>query len=245
MAGYKSVIFNPLDNSDAASSALAAASDAGSKASTASDKASKASVAAAGVASDASDALSAASDALSKVTAASDKASKASVAAADGSNALSKITARSAVWDEASDASSKASEALSRITARSAVWDRKTMMLDFMGYSSVVADGDGMRFAIPGDLSGFNLVSCGAHVFTPPTSGVMQIRISNITAASEVLTSNLTIDATESDTVTAASQAVIDTGEDDVQTGVELRVYASDAASGAKGLQFRLGWQKP
>ena len=144
-----------------------------------------------------------------------------------------------------SDASSAASNAMSKITARSAVWDRKTIILKPMNYSSVVADGAGMRFAIPGDLSGMNLVSCGAHVFTPPTSGTMQIKISNITAASQVLTSNLTIDSTESDTVTAASQMVIDTGEDDVQTGVEYRVYASDAASGASGLEFRLGFKKP
>ena len=144
-----------------------------------------------------------------------------------------------------SDASSAASNAMSKITARSAAWDRKTMILQPMGYSSVVEDGAEHRFAIPGDLSGYNLVSCGAHAWTPPTSGTMQIKISNITAASQVLTSNMTIDSTESDTVTAASQAVIDTGEDDVQTGVELRVYASDAASGAKGLSFRLGFEKP
>jgi len=144
-----------------------------------------------------------------------------------------------------SDASSAASNAMSKITTRSAVWDRKTMILKPMDYSTAVTAGAGMRFAIPGDLSGMNLVSCGAHVFTPATSGTMQIKISNITAASQVLTSNMTIDSTEKDTVTAASQAVIDTTEDDVQTGVEYRVYASAAASGAKGLQFRLGFEKP
>jgi len=160
----------------------------------------------------------------------------------DPSDIASKASATSSV---ASDASSAASEAGSKIAARSAVWDRKTMILQPMGYSSAVADGDGHRFAIPGDLSGMDLVSCGAHVWTPATSGVMQLKISNITAASQVLTSNMTIDATESDTATAASQAVIDTAEDDVQTGVEYRVYASDAASGAKGLEFRLTWKKP
>jgi hypothetical protein len=141
--------------------------------------------------------------------------------------------------------SDAASNALSKIGDRSAIWDRKTMILKPMDFSTAVADGDGMRVAIPGDLSGFDLVSAGAHVWTPATSGTMQIRISNITAASEVLTSNMTIDSTESDTVTAASQVVIDMGEDDVQTGVEYRVYASDAASGASGLEFRLGFQRP
>jgi len=159
----------------------------------------------------------------------------------DPSDMTSKTSAASSV---ASDASSAASDAASKIVARSAVWDRKTMLIQFMGYSSAVEDGDGARFAIPGDLSGFNLVSCGAHVFTAPTSGVMKLYISNITAASQVLTSCMEIDVNEKDTITASSQAVIDTDEDDVQTGVEYRVYASDAASGAKGLEFRLGFEK-
>jgi len=146
---------------------------------------------------------------------------------------------------EVSDASSAASDVQSKVADRSAVWDRKTMLLQPMGYSSAVEDGDGHRFAIPGDLSGMNLVSCGAHVHTPPTSGVMKLYISNITAASQVLTSCMQIDVDESDTATASSQAVIDAGEDDVQTGVEYRVYASEAASGAKGLEFRLGFEKP
>ena len=238
MAGFKSMVFDPdlvATNSDVASSALGAASSA-------SDKASKASVAAAGVASVASDALSAASDALSKIVATSDKASKASQAAISAVSAASDALSKASV---ASVAAAEGSNALSKITDRSAAWDRKTIMILPMGFSSVVEDGDGIRFAIPGDLSGMNLVSVGAHVFTPPTSGVMKIYVSNITAASQVLSSEMQIDETESDTVTASSQAVIDTGEDDVQTGVEYRVYASDAASGAEGLQFRLGFEKP
>ena len=144
-----------------------------------------------------------------------------------------------------SDASSAASDAMSKIGDRSAVWDRKTMILKPMGYSSAVTDGAGMYFAIPGDLSGMDLVSCGAHVFTAPTSDVMKLYISIVTAASQVLKREMQFDETENDTATASSQAVIDTGEDDVQTGVEYRVYASEAASGAKGLEFRLGFEKP
>jgi len=158
---------------------------------------------------------------------------------------LSLVFDPSDISSVASDASSAASDALSKITARSAVWDRKVATLKPMDYSTAVADGDGMRWAIPGDLSGMDLVSCGAHVFTAPTSGVMKIYVSNITAASQVLTSEMQIDVNEKDTATASSQAVIDTTEDDVQTGVEYRVYASDAASGAKGLEFRLTFKKP
>lgn len=145
----------------------------------------------------------------------------------------------------ADDASSAASNALSKITDRSAVWDRKTFCLKPMDYSTAVEDGDGMRWTVPGDLSGMDLVSCGAHVYAAPTSGGMKMYISNITAASQVLQSEMQIDETENDTATASSATVIDTGEDDVQTGVEYRVYASDAASGASGLEFRLAFEKP
>jgi len=144
-----------------------------------------------------------------------------------------------------SDASSAASNAMSKITTRSTVWDNKTVILKALPDDSTVADGDGMKFTVPNTLSGMDLVSCGAHVYTAPTSTIMQIKISNITAASQVLTSNMTIDVNEKDTATAASAAVIDTTEDDVQTAVEYRVYASEAGSGASGLEFRLTFKKP
>jgi len=191
----------------------------------------------------ASDLASAASDAASKASNAASKASQgvlsnASAASDAGSKAL-------AASDKASKASSAASNALSRISARSAVWDRKTVVLKPMDYSTVVEDGDGMRFVVPGDLNGMDLVSVGAHVYTAPTSGVMKIYISNITTASQILSSEMQIDVSEKDTITASSAAVIDTGEDDVSTGDELRIYASDAASGASGLEVRLAFEKP
>lgn len=225
----------------------------------ASDAASKAVVAG----SDASDAASAASDAGSKASVALAKASAASVAAGKGSDASSKIAGKSATWDKASaasskvaassanwnkasDASSTASEALSRITARSAVWDKKTVILKCLDEASAVEDGDDlMRFTIPNTLSGMNLVSCGAHVYTGPTSSVMVIDIYNITSAVDMLTSAMTIDETEKDTATAASQAVINTGADGVAAGEEIRVDVTDAASGAKGLELRLTFEKP
>jgi hypothetical protein len=168
----------------------------------------------------------------SSIATASDAASAASVLASDASSA-------------ASNAISAASDALSKITARSTAWDNKTVILKVLPDDSTVADDDGIQFTIPNTLSGTNLVSCGAHVYTAPTSDVMQIYISNVTQTAQMLTSVMTIDTNETDTATAASQAVIDTGNDDVAVADVLKIYASEAGSGASGLEFRLTFKKP
>jgi len=102
-----------------------------------------------------------------------------------------------------------------------------------------------MKFTVPSVLNGMDLVSCGAHVYTGPTSTIMQLKISNITSAVQMLTSNMTIDVNEKDTKDAVSQAVINTGADGVAVGEELKAYASEAGSGASGLEFRLTFKKP
>jgi len=52
---------------------------------------------------------------------------------------------------------------------------------------------------------------------------------------------------TEKDTADAAasSVAVINTGTDGVATGEEIRIDIDDAASGARGLEIRLGFRMP
>ena len=177
----------------------------------------------------ASDASSAASDALSKATGAS-----------------SRIAESSANWNKASDASSAASEALSRITARSAVWDRKTVVLKTLAEASSVPSGDDlMRFTVPSALNGMDLISCGAHVYTAPTSNSLHIDIYNITSEGDMLTSCMKIDQDSKDTNAATSGAVINTSFDGVTTAEELRVDVTSVGSGAKGLEVRLTFKKP
>lgn len=166
----------------------------------------------------------AASDAVSKATVALSDASAASVAAASGSNAMSKVTARSSVWDT------------------------KTVVLKVYNEASAIASGDGkMYFTVPAALNGMNLVSCGGHLYTAATSGVVGVQIANVTSAVDMLSSGriLEWDATEKDTATAAasSVAVIDTAADGVATGDELRVDIDAPASGAKGLEVRLSFK--
>lgn len=154
--------------------------------------------------------------------------------------------AASAAGSAAATASDLASNAQSKITARSTVWDRKTVVLKPIAEDTVLSTTDDlMRFTVPDELSGMDLVSCGAHIYTAATSGIVTIDIYNLTDTVDMLTSAMMIDATEKDTVTAASAAVINTGEDDVSTADELRIDVTAGASGASGLEVRLIFKKP
>ena len=159
--------------------------------------------------------------------------------------------------DAASDAISKvagvsdvASNAQSKITARSATWDTKTVILKIYAEGAAIAVGDGaMYFTVPAALTGMNLTSVGGHLYTAATSGVVGVQIANVTSGVDMLSSAriLEWDVTEKDTADAAasSVAVINTANDGVVTGEEIRIDIDDAASGAKGLEVRLQFRTP
>jgi hypothetical protein len=168
----------------------------------------------------------AASDAISKIAIVSDAAS----------DALSKAYSRCAtISDAASDAGSKA-----------IVAGKRCVILKVYAEATAIAAGDGaMYFAVPGLLDGMNLVSCGGHLYTAATSGVVQVQIANVTSAVDMLTHMLEWDATEKDTATATSAASINTSNDGVAVGEEIRVDIDAAGSGAKGMEVRLTFQTP
>jgi len=158
--------------------------------------------------------------------------------------------------DAASDAQSKvatvsdaASNAQSKISARSTVWDKKTVYIKVLDESTALTAGDAkMHFRCPATLSGTNLVSCGACVFTASTSGVVQVDFRKLTSGAsgaDMLTSCMQIDATEEDTATGASSAVIDTGNDDVATATKIAIDVTAGGSGASGLDIRMTFEKP
>lgn len=112
---------------------------------------------------------------------------------------------------------------------------------------TAVADGAGdVFFRIPATLNGQNLVAVAAQVQTSGTTGTTDVQIHNVTQAADMLTTKLTIDSGETDTSTAATAAVIDTANDDVATGDQIRIDV-DAVSttAAKGLIVELTFQLP
>jgi hypothetical protein len=98
-------------------------------------------------------------------------------------------------------------------------------------------------FTIPIELNGMNLVSVGGHVYTVSSSGTPTFQIHNLTQTADMLSTVITIDANEKDSKDAATPAVIDTGNDDVATGDELRFDCDVAGTGTKGMEIRLGFR--
>lgn len=86
-------------------------------------------------------------------------------------------------------------------------------------------DGQGYLFVTP-TISGMNLVGVYARVITAGTTGTTQIQISRNRSGSlgDMLSTKLTIDSSELDSTTAASQAVINGSFDDVLTTDLLRI---------------------
>jgi len=137
--------------------------------------------------------------------------------------------------------SNAASDVSSKLTEH-----KRVVILKAYNEASAIAAGDGvMYFAVPSELSGMNLVTAGGHLYTAATSGTVQVQIRNVTSAVDMLTSKLEWDSTEKDTATAASAAVINAAADGVAEGEEIAIDIDAAASGAKGMEIRLGFQKP
>lgn len=109
-----------------------------------------------------------------------------------------------------------------------------------------ITTGDGKAyFRINSILNGYNLVAVAAHVTTASSSGNPSIAIYNVTQTADMLSTNITIDANEKDSKDATTPAVIDTNNDDVATGDELRIDIDGAGTGTKGLIVELTFQLP
>jgi len=108
-------------------------------------------------------------------------------------------------------------------------------------------DGAGdLFFRIPSVLNGFDLVAVAACCQTAGTTGTMDIQIHNVTQAADMLSTKITIDSTETDSSTAATPAVIDTSNDDVATGDQLRIDVDAVhTTPAKGLLVELQFRLP
>lgn len=111
------------------------------------------------------------------------------------------------------------------------------------------ATGDGagdVFFTVPAELNGFNLVGVTAACQTAGTTGTMDVQVRNVTQTADMLTTKVTIDSGEKHSKDAATPAVIDTGNDDVATGDEIRIDVDAVhTTPAKGLLVNLIFQLP
>lgn len=79
------------------------------------------------------------------------------------------------------------------------------------------------------------LKEVGASVETAPTGAALQLQIRNVTQGVDMLSTVLSIDATENTSDTAATPAVIDTNNDEVSDGDLLALDIDQVGSTEPG----------
>jgi len=123
----------------------------------------------------------------------------------------------------------------------------KGIGLVIVDFTTDVATGDGkMYFHVPVSMSGMNLVTVHAEVITAGTTNTTDIQVHNLTQSTDMLSTVITIDSGETGSDTAATAAVIDTGNDDVITNDLLRIDVDAISTTApKGLIITLEFRLP
>lgn len=116
---------------------------------------------------------------------------------------------------------------------------------DLANDTAVALADDWHWFVVPASLAGMDLVAVGANVRTVSSSGTVDVQIHNLTDAVDMLSTKITIDATEHDSKDAATPAAIDGANDDVAEGDIIRIDVDAAGTGALGLSVRLEFRKP
>lgn len=132
----------------------------------------------------------------------------------------------------------------------------RTVCIQLSGSASAddaLAIGDGLAtFAIDTPLNGMNLVAVRASVTTVSSSGapLFQVRRSRRSSATartvvDMLSTGVSIDANEFESADATTAAVINTTNDDVQTGDIILIDCDTAGTGAKGAVILLTFELP
>lgn len=126
------------------------------------------------------------------------------------------------------------------------IFGEKIMYIKVIANDTALTTGNGQaHVTIPDALNGMNLVDADAAVYTASTSGTPTMAIYNATDSQDMLSTNITIDANEKTSYTAATQPVINTSYDDVATGDDIQVDVDVAGTGTKGLDVILTFQVP
>lgn len=122
----------------------------------------------------------------------------------------------------------------------------QSVVIDVVYPSTSLIAGNGQAYyVVPIELTGMNLVSIGAHVFTAGSSGDVTVMVHNLTDTQDMLSAGIGIAQTKNDSSEAGGSGTINTSYDDVVTGDVLRIDIDAIGTDAKGLQIRLGFELP
>lgn len=109
--------------------------------------------------------------------------------------------------------------------------------------STALTTSDKAYFRIPNHMDYARLIGVAAMCQTASTSGTPTFTVKKASGGGSfttMLTTNITIDANEYDTLTAATPAVIDTTADQVNDGTQIEVACSVAGTGTKWVVVEL-----
>lgn len=118
------------------------------------------------------------------------------------------------------------------------------LVSDPNGAAITVGDGKAY-FTISRDLAGLSLVDVAIAVTTVSSAGLPTVQLANMSGAIDMLSTKVTIDATEFTSYTAATPPVINAANARVAAGDFIRVDVDVAGTGAKGLMAMLTFGTP
>lgn len=124
---------------------------------------------------------------------------------------------------------------------------KRVAILKVFDDTTALAAGNGkMYFAIPLELTGYNLVQAEAFVSTASTTGtIVNVQVYSNTLSHDMLSTAITIDNTEYTSFTADARSAVDTNYDNVTTGDLIQIDVDATGTGAKGLGVILSFAKP
>jgi len=102
--------------------------------------------------------------------------------------------------------------------------------------ATALTTGDGVAtFTIPAELNGFKLTRAEMAVKTASSSGTVSAMIRNITTAHDMLSTSITIDATELNSYSAVNPSVVNATYQAVSTGDTIAIDIDSIGTGTKG----------
>ena len=96
--------------------------------------------------------------------------------------------------------------------------------------ATALTTGDKAYYRVPSKLNGGVLAGVAAACKVASSSGAVTLAVKN--GSTSMLTTNITLDETETDTLTAATPAVINTSADDLAAGNLIEISVVGAGTG-------------
>ena len=121
----------------------------------------------------------------------------------------------------------------------------RTLVIKCVADTIGPSTGNGItHFVVPSTLNGKNLYSAQAHVYTVGTGSLTTVQLHNLTDGQDMLSTAITIDASEKDSSTAATPSV--TGPNNgVSTADVIRIDVDVVATNTLGLEVRMVFTAP